>query len=172
MGGTRTDETLAFLEDAYGRCLRDSGKTVDHPLEVGRLLMEAGQPRRVVLAGLLHDLLEDTTVSAEEVQDRFGPEVAGLVEALTEDPSIDDPRERKAALRRQILDAGPAAATIAVADKVAKLGEQQAHHSDQRLEHYRATLDGVERRYGHSRLSGLLRERLARCGGPTHVGGR
>jgi (p)ppGpp synthase/HD superfamily hydrolase len=151
----RTDEVLSFLSSAYGR------RPLDHPLAVARLLRDTRQPDEVVIAGMLHDVLEDTTVTAEELRSRFGPQVAELVEALTEDGAIDDVRARKAALRRQILDAGPSAATIALADKAAKLSEPDLDLTARRLEHYRGTLDGVERRYGHSNLSELLRERLA-----------
>jgi (p)ppGpp synthase/HD superfamily hydrolase len=151
----RTKEVLSFLSHAYGQ------RPLDHPLAVARLLREARQPHRVVVAGLLHDVLEDTNVTAGEVRRRFGAPVAELVEALTEDGAVDDVRQRKAALRQQILDAGPSAATIALADKAAKLSESDLDVNARRLEHYRGTLEGVERRYGHSRLSELLRRRLA-----------
>ena len=151
----RTEEVLSFLSEAYGH------RPLDHPLAVAQLLREARQPQRVVVAGLLHDILEDTTVTADEVRRRFGSPVSELVEALTEDGAIDDVRQRKAALRQQILDAGPSAATIALADKAAKLSQPDMHMSPRRLEHYRSTLEGVERRYGHSHLSELLRRRLA-----------
>jgi (p)ppGpp synthase/HD superfamily hydrolase len=151
----RTDQVLSFLSDAYGH------RSLDHPLAVAELLREARQPHRVVVAGLLHDVLEDTDVTAAEVRRRFGTPVSELVEALTEDGAIDDVRQRKAALRQQILDAGASAATIALADKAAKLSQPDLPLKQRRLEHYRSTLDGVERRYGHSRLSELLRRRLA-----------
>ena len=150
-----TAEVLSFLSHAYGQ------RPLDHPLAVAELLREARQPHRVVVAGLLHDVLEDTNVTAEEVRRRFGGPVSELVEALTEDGAIDDVRQRKAALRQRILDAGPFAATIALADKAAKLSESGLRLNPRRLEHYRGTLEGVERRYGHSRLSELLRRRLA-----------
>jgi (p)ppGpp synthase/HD superfamily hydrolase len=151
----RTDQVLSFLSDAYGQ------QSLDHPLAVAKLLREARQPHRVVVAGLLHDVLEKTDVTAAEVRGRFGAPVSELVEALTEDGAIDDVRERKAALRRQILDAGPSAATIALADKAAKLSEPDLDVNKRRLEHYRRTLEGVERRYGNSHLSELLRRRLS-----------
>lgn len=154
----RTNEVLSFLADAYGE------RPLDHPLAVAGLLREAHQPHRVVVAGLLHDVLEDTSVKPDEVRQRFGAAVSELVEALTEDGAIDDVRQRKAALRQQILDAGSAAATIALADKAAKLSKPDRRLSARRLEHYRGTLEGVERRYGHSRLSELLRARLAPYG--------
>jgi (p)ppGpp synthase/HD superfamily hydrolase len=153
-----TDEVLSFLSYAYGQ------RPLDHPLAVAQLLREARQPHRVVVAGMLHDVLEDTNVTAAEIRRRFGAPVSELVEALTEDDAIDDVRQRKAALRQQVLDAGPSAATIALADKAAKLSEPNLHMNPRRLEHYWGTLEGVEHRYGHSRLSDLLRRRLAPYG--------
>lgn len=161
-GSPDTDRALSFIEDVYRSRLRRGGKTVEHPIAVGRLLREDGQPEQLVLAGLLHDVLEDTAVVPEELRERFGPEVARLVQALTQDESLDTLAERKAALRRQILDAGPDAATIALADKAAKLEQLRERPRDGQLDHYRLTLVGVERRYGRSRLSERLREQLAR----------
>jgi (p)ppGpp synthase/HD superfamily hydrolase len=151
----RTDQVLSFLSGAYG------GRSLEHPIAVAQLLREAHQPQDVVVAGLLHDVLEDTSMTAVDVRRRFGPGVAELVEALTENGAIDDVRQRKAALRQQILNAGSAAATIALADKAAKLSKPDRPLSPRRLEHYRSTLEGVERRYGQSGLSELLRRRLA-----------
>jgi (p)ppGpp synthase/HD superfamily hydrolase len=125
------------------------------------MLREAGEPPKVVQAGLLHDVLEDTDVSPGELRERFGPEVTELVEAVTEDPSISNHRKRKEALRERVLAAGPAAARIALADKADKLTGRDGPPSERRLEHHRATLEGVEGRFGRSGLSELLRERLA-----------
>jgi tRNA A37 threonylcarbamoyladenosine synthetase subunit TsaC/SUA5/YrdC len=88
--------------------------------------------------------------------------VTRLVEALTQDPSISDYAERKAALRRQILDAGPAAATVALADKAAKIASLRYRPKDKQLGHYRATLEGIEERYGRSPLSDRVRTELER----------
>jgi (p)ppGpp synthase/HD superfamily hydrolase len=129
---------------------------------VARLLREDGQPPALVTAGLLHDVLEDTEVSAGELRDRFGPEVTRIVEALTQDPSISEYRERKAALRRQIVDAGADAATVALADKAAKIASLSSRPKEGQLEHYRATLEGIEERYGRSRLSERVRAELER----------
>jgi len=115
-----------------------------------------------VLAGLLHDVLEDTEVTTAEVRERFGPEVARLVEALTQDPAIADYERRKAALREQVLAGGPGAAAVALADKTAKLAKESERPKESRLAHYRATLEGIEQRFGQSPLSEHLRAELRR----------
>lgn len=54
-----------------------------HPLEVARILAEMHLDEVAIAAGLLHDLLEDTFVTGDELEARFGPQVASIVRALT-----------------------------------------------------------------------------------------
>jgi hypothetical protein len=74
---------------------------------------------------------------------RFGPDVAGVVGALTEDDDIESYRRRKRALREQIAAAGAPASDVALADKIASL--QYLRLTGRRLPkrkraHYEATL--------------------------------
>jgi (p)ppGpp synthase/HD superfamily hydrolase len=55
-----------------------------HPLAVGQILIEHGCSVQVVIAGILHDTLEDTRVTIGEINDLFGKEVADLVQAVSE----------------------------------------------------------------------------------------
>lgn len=155
-------EALALLDEAYATRLTRPGRTVEHPLAVAGSLLDAGRPALVIVAGLLHDVLEDTDVTREELSARVGGEVAGLVAALTQDAAIPRYRERKAALRDQVVAAGPDAADISLADKLAKLRPQEEPPRCRKMQHYRATLDLVESRYGESELSRLLRAELDR----------
>lgn len=156
------DEALSFLTEAYRTRLKRAGRGVEHPIAVGRLLVEDEQPARVVVAGLLHDVLEDTDATAAELETGFGADVERLVGALTQDSTIGGYKKRKAALRRQIVEAGPEAAAVSLADKVAKLQSSRSRPSTRKLVHYRETLDAIEARYGSSRLSVQLREQLDR----------
>ncbi len=54
-----------------------------HPLEVARILAEMHLDEVAIATGLLHDLLEDTWVSEEELEKQFGERITGLVKALT-----------------------------------------------------------------------------------------
>ena len=156
------DLACVFLADAYRMRLRRAGKTVEHPIAVGELLTDDRQPATVVVAGLLHDVLEDTDVTPAELHTRFGPDIARLVEALTQDTAIVNYGERKAALRRQILDADPEAAIVCSPTRPRKLQSAEHRPKDRRMAHYQATLDGIEARYGRSRLSERLRAQLKR----------
>jgi len=115
----------------------------------------------VIVTGLLHDVLEDTEVTADQLRE-FGPEISRWVQALTQDASITNYRSRKAALRRQILDSSPEATVVSLADKIAKLRKRSKRPPERKLEHYRATLNEIEERYGRSPLSSELLRELAR----------
>jgi len=115
------DEASAALREAYAGVRAKAGKGVAHAEEVGRVLSAAGCPDPVRLAGILHDVVEDTAWTVDDVSARFGPAVGGLVAAVSEDDGIANYRRRKRALREQIALAGPDAIDIALADKIASL---------------------------------------------------
>ncbi len=95
---------------------------VEHPKAVAALLAEHGHDRDEVLAAaLLHDVVEDSETTVEELRTLFGDEVAGIVGALTDDESIDSYRQRKAEHRERVAAAGPEALAIYAADKLTNI---------------------------------------------------
>jgi len=63
---------------------RASGESyIEHPLAVARILADMEMDRATIAAALLHDVVEDTVVTSEEVNEKFGPEIAQLVEGVT-----------------------------------------------------------------------------------------
>jgi (p)ppGpp synthase/HD superfamily hydrolase len=94
---------------------------VEHPIAVAKLISDAGFNGSILAAAYLHDVVEKTEVEPAEIRERFGPEVAGVVEALTDDDSIEGYVERKRALRRQVIDSGHDSALIYAADRVANM---------------------------------------------------
>jgi (p)ppGpp synthase/HD superfamily hydrolase len=149
-----TREALAFAADRHAGQTRDGDDVpfVVHPVEVACLLHEAGYSDEVVAAGVLHEVLEDTDVERPELASRFGERVAGLVAAVSDDPSIEDEAERKAALRQQVAASGEEAGVIFAADKVSKARELrermnrgEAGESDLlKIDHYRASLEMLD----------------------------
>src|SRR6476469_8280664 len=132
----------------------DNAAFIAHPLEVAALLETRGYPEFMVAAGVLHDTLEDTDARPRDIVARFGPEIASIVEAVSDDPEIEDYAARKAALRETVAGSGPEVLVVFAADKVAKVRELRARigrGDDDReamaakLEHYRASLDMLER---------------------------
>jgi (p)ppGpp synthase/HD superfamily hydrolase len=137
----------AFATSCHARQRRasDGASFIQHPLEVARLLREAGCSDVVVAAGLLHDVVEDTAVTANELRARFGRDVAELVLAVTEDARVASYRRRKRLLREQVRRAGDDAALVFAADKISKVrelpaGRRRDRAAVLRLEHYRESL--------------------------------
>jgi (p)ppGpp synthase/HD superfamily hydrolase len=115
---------------------------LSHPVAVAELLGERGFDETVISAALLHDTVEDTALDIEQIEARFGTEVAGLVAQLTEDPHISRYPARKAEARaRAICDRRVAA--IYAADKLAnttRLLDGEEPIDGERLDHYVKTL--------------------------------
>jgi (p)ppGpp synthase/HD superfamily hydrolase len=144
----------------------DGAPFIVHPIEVATLLLQAGASDDVVAAGLLHDAIEKAGADAADLRERFGPGVAALVVALSEDLAIAGYHDRKAALRRQIAAAGSDALLILAADKVSKARELRleplfpALADERKLTHYRHCLDLLEDKIAGSPLVRDLRAEL------------
>jgi Ni,Fe-hydrogenase III large subunit len=121
-------EALAYARELHRGQRRDSDAApfILHPLEVAALLHNSNQPQHVVVAGILHDAIEDSDAQSKDIAERFGAQVAAIVAAMTEDPAIEEYTARKAALRDQIARFGNDAIAVYAADKVAKVRELRA----------------------------------------------
>ncbi|MGB4592411.1 MAG: bifunctional (p)ppGpp synthetase/guanosine-3',5'-bis(diphosphate) 3'-pyrophosphohydrolase [Coriobacteriia bacterium] len=78
------EEAYAFAVEKHAGQLRKSGEPfVNHPVEVAAILAGLNLDTATLQAALLHDVVEDSGVTLKEVRDRFGPEVAILVDGVT-----------------------------------------------------------------------------------------
>ncbi len=78
------DKAYSMAESAHTGQKRFSGENyIVHPLMVAAILAELGMDATTISAGLLHDTLEDTDLTAKEINDGFGPDVLFLVEGVT-----------------------------------------------------------------------------------------
>src|SRR6516164_592243 len=93
----RPNDDLAIVRKAYDFSLqhhkgqtRASGEPyLVHPLEVAAVLAEMRLDTTAIAAGLLHDAVEDTTVTIDEIRSEFGEQVAHIVEGVTKISKID-----------------------------------------------------------------------------------
>jgi (p)ppGpp synthase/HD superfamily hydrolase len=114
-------EALDMAQSAHAGQIRNGSggmPYIEHPVAVAELLAAHGFADEVLAAALLHDVVEDSAISVDEVSERFGEPVAGLVEALTDDETIDPYERRKDEHRRRVAEAGPDALAIYAADKL------------------------------------------------------
>jgi (p)ppGpp synthase/HD superfamily hydrolase len=168
-----TCRAFDFAQQRHAGQTRDSDAApfILHPLEVAVMLRNRGYDDAIVAAGLLHDTVEDSAATTDEIAERFGPRVGALVAACTDDASIAGYSERKAALRASVAEAGADVHAIYAADKVAKARELRAEiacgktdagdpHARERMEHYEASLEMLERDTSDNPLVRQLRFEL------------
>lgn len=92
---------------------------INHPIEVARVLADVGAVTdlELLMAAVLHDTIEDTETTPEELEREFGPAVRALVEEVTDDKSLP-----KATRKRLQVEHAPAlperARQLKVADKI------------------------------------------------------
>jgi (p)ppGpp synthase/HD superfamily hydrolase len=104
---------------------------LNHLVEVANLLAYAtdGNSPDLVAAGVLHDVLEDTETTPNELRTLFGPAVADIVEEVTDPPDLSEGDRR----RRQVEHAPQLsipAKLLKIADKTSNLRERIAHRPE------------------------------------------
>jgi (p)ppGpp synthase/HD superfamily hydrolase len=118
-------DALSTAREAHEGQVRETGSGeipfIEHPLAVAERLAEEDYGEEVLAAGLLHDVVEHADFDPGEVRKRFGNEVGDLVEAMTEDESIESYEGRKEEHRDRIAAAGPGARAVFTADKMANV---------------------------------------------------
>lgn len=95
---------------------------INHLVEVSDLIANSSETVDVnlIIAGLLHDLIEDTDVTAQEIEKRFGKDVAGLVLEATDDKSL--PKEARKALQVETAPhKSQRAQVLKLADKISNV---------------------------------------------------
>lgn len=82
----RIDFAIEFAAYAHRNQLRKGTEIpyISHPFGVGMILLEAKCNEEVIIAGLLHDTLEDTETTEDDIHSRFGSEVLRLVQGASE----------------------------------------------------------------------------------------
>ena len=102
MSSELVNQAKRFAEKAHKGQVRklDSEPFMNHPTNVAAMLDAAGLDEIVVAAGYLHDVIEDTMVSADELETEFGRDVLQLVLGNTEDNCLSWDESRTQTIKR------------------------------------------------------------------------
>lgn len=116
----RMFEAIEFATRAHAGQFRKGTRIpyILHPLRVGTLLIEVGSDDPVIVAGILHDTVEDTSATLSEIAHRFGGEVATMVESVSEPDKRAPWETRKRHTVELLRGAGAETRLIACADKL------------------------------------------------------
>ena len=153
----------AFKHRGQRRKDAEASPYINHPLALARVLkLEAGvDDVDVLVAAILHDTVEDTETTVEELARVFGPAVAGIVAEVTDDKSLPKPERKRLQVERAPGSSRPAK-LVKLADKICNLRDvtdaPPAHWPLERRQAYfewaQAVIDGV--RGTHATLERLF----------------
>jgi guanosine-3',5'-bis(diphosphate) 3'-pyrophosphohydrolase len=129
---------------------KDAGASpyINHPLSVAYVLAFDGgvQDQSILVAALLHDTVEDTETTLDELEEAFGSAVRGIVDEVTDDKSL--PKGKRKALQIEHAPLGSTAAKqLKIADKICNIRDivdcPPADWSDARKAEYLAWTEQV-----------------------------
>lgn len=116
----RTERLMDKAHGFVGHHMRTSGNNpkpvILHCFRIGEHLLELGYPDRVILGGILHDIIEDSDVTETMVEAEFGPKVSDLVAANTFDSTIRDKEKQFKEAFDRCLSTGKDALLVRSAD--------------------------------------------------------
>lgn len=144
------EEAYRFAQEQHAGQKRKSGDPyIQHPVQTSLHLADLQLDAATIKAGLLHDVVEDTGVVLDEIQKRFGPEVAKLVDGVTkltriERSSSDDKTHMQAESLRKMLVAMAEdirVVLIKLADRLHNMQTLSVLPSEKRQRIARETLD-------------------------------
>ncbi len=106
-------KAIEFIYEKHKHQKRKSGEPyVNHPIEVAKILVDMNMDPETVVAGLLHDTLEDTDTTYEEIESMFGKQVADIVNGVSKiskikpkniaDPEVENYRKMLIAMSKDI----------------------------------------------------------------------
>ncbi len=149
-----SEEDEAMLARAFefanaahkGQCRKSGEPFIVHPIEVSIILADLRMDAETICAALLHDTVEDTKVTAEEVEQEFGPAVRTLVEGVTKITRIEVENltdEQAATIRKMFVAMSQDIRVIVIklADRLHNMRTLAALREDRRIFKARETLE-------------------------------
>ena len=114
-----------------------------HDIRVGVYLYERNYSCDIVLAGVLHDTLEFSTITEDMLTDEFGENVLKIVKANSKDRSIQDPDERIEELIKRCANAGQDALIVKAADTLDSFKHYTKTGNQSELEYCTKTTNAI-----------------------------
>ncbi len=110
---------------------KDEAPYINHPLEVVNLLTNAGnvEDTNTLIAALLHDTVEDTDATREEIAETFGEKIASIVMEVTDDKSLSK-AERKEAQVKHAPQLSTEAKQLKICDKISNISDVMKNPPD------------------------------------------
>lgn len=117
------NKAIRFAATAHKNQVRKTNGVpyIAHPFEVAVILVENGCEDSAIIAGILHDTIEDTSVTAQQIEEQFGQEVADIVKGCTEDKTKSWDDRKKESIEYLRKKASLEEMQVVCADKLSNL---------------------------------------------------
>lgn len=110
------EKAILYLVTNYNESGHNPKPVILHSLRIASILMEMGYDKKIIIGAVLHDIIEDTNVTDEQLKEDFGKEVLDLVVAVSYDESISDPIEQYKDMYDRVLAYGKDAVVLKSVD--------------------------------------------------------
>lgn len=143
----RIEQAIMFATEKHKNQFRKGTPIpyIVHPIEVMQILRENNADEDTIIAGLLHDTIEDTGTKYQEILDNFGKEVAEIVQDESEDKSKAY-RVRKAEHMAKVKQSPIKSKMVTCADKLSNIKStylDQKYYGDKTWEKFNGTKDDL-----------------------------
>lgn len=116
--GKKLDRAFHYTAYSLYKTGHNEKPVLFHSFKVAYKLYQYGYSEEIVIAGALHDLIEDTSVTKENIKNDFGESIGNIVDAVSFDSNIKDELEQARVMFQNCLDYGIEAVTIKCADLI------------------------------------------------------
>lgn len=110
------EEAIKFLVFTFQETGENLKPVILHSIRVGVNLYNRGYGKNIIIAAILHDLLEDTSIDKDEIKSKFGKKVLDIVEANTFSKNLEDKTERYIDTFERCFKVGREAVIVKAAD--------------------------------------------------------
>jgi GTP pyrophosphokinase len=110
------EKGIFYLVAEYSKSGKNTKPVVLHSIKTAFYLMEKGYSKDIIVAGLLHDLIEDSGASISDIKKEFGSEIAEIVGAVSFNPKIKDGKQKHIDMFKRTVKSGTKATIVKCTD--------------------------------------------------------
>lgn len=110
------DNALHYVSENIIKTGHNPKPVLLHSFKVSMTLYSYNYPSEVVISGILHDLIEDTGITGNDIEKKYGKRIRKIVEAVSFNPNIENKLEQAKAMFKNCCDLGRDALLVKCAD--------------------------------------------------------
>jgi (p)ppGpp synthase/HD superfamily hydrolase len=114
--GKEIERAISYLTESFNASGHNPKPVIFHSLKMAISLLNFGYNQDIIIAAVLHDLLEDTDITYDDIKTNFGVRIAEMVSALSFDTKIKDKKERERKEIDKAISYGKEAMIVKAAD--------------------------------------------------------